>query len=427
MLSSFSSRHRAATLALALAASPALHAQTAVPTFTVSNATELATLLKAVTGDTLILLNPGDYGDLVLRDIKTGRNVTVRSRYASNRATLGRVSVRNTTRIRFDQVNFQGPRLPTEGRTVSTVIVRESDMIHFTNCNFWGSLNGDPNDDGILLRFTASTNSVVLNNVFREAMVAISAGDSRNMQWIGNNISTVREGINIFGTQSITVDRTLFTGIFPNAAEGDHSDAIQIFTGIAVRPTKYVTLSNNAMLFWNTVSQGIFIRNESGNAAFNPARITIANNLYYGQVRHAISASDVAGVTMRGNTVLPAPGMVYIPSLNPNNSSGVVADRNITPLILSNVPYTSTKNTMLATSKSAGVDIAAQFVGAVNISNPAIANFAVAAGSTAAANGSGFVPVADIGGMGLSSAVSHFKGVQAKLRPLDGLGGFPAM
>jgi hypothetical protein len=427
MLSSFSSRHRAATLALALAATPALHAQTAVPSFTVSNSVELATLLKAVSTDTLILLNPGVYDDLALRDVKTGRNVTIRSRYAANRATLGRVSVRSSSRIRFDQVNFHGPRLPTEGYTVSTVTVRESDMIHFTNCNFWGSLNNDTNDDGILLRFMASTNSVVLNNVFREAKVAITSGDSTYMHWIGNNISNVREGINLYATQAITIDRNLFTGVFPNTAAGDHSDAIQIFTGMATRPTRSVTLSNNAMLFWNTVSQGIFIRNESGNAALDPAAITINNNLYYGQVRQAISANNVQGATLRSNTVLPAPGMVYVPALLANGSSSVVMDRNITPLIISNVAYTSTRNTMVATSKSTGVDIAAQFIGAVNIASPKIANFTVAAGSTAALNGSGFVPVTDIGGMSLASATTRYAAVQTKLHPRDGLGIFPTM
>jgi hypothetical protein len=186
-------------------------------------------------------------------------------------------------------------------------------------------------------------------------------------------------------------------------------------------------MTNNAILLANSLSQGIFIRNESGNATLSPASFTILNNVYFGNVRHAITASDINGVTIRANTVVPSPVVLNVPAITANNSVTVVTDRNITPMISSNVAYTSTKNTFLATSRTTGVDIAAQFVGAVNIEQPAIASFQVAVGSTAALNGSGFVPVSDIGGMSLSSAATHFTSVQTRLRPLDGRGIFPTM
>ncbi len=418
MLSTFSSRLRAATVALACAAAPAAHAQ-GVATFTVATSQELAMMLSVIRTDAVILLEPGTYADVTLIDLNAGRNITIRSQSLTNRATLGRVNVRRSSRIRFDQVNFHGPRRAGEGDTVSAVMVRESNDIHFTNCRFTGTANNDPNDDGIALRFLIASNVIVLNNQFREARVAVGVTDSTNVQIIGNDVRIVREGVNFAGVQSAKIDRNYFADIWPNFDEDDHSDAVQVFTGTATRNSKSVQITNNAIILNSDRSQGIFIRNETGNPTFNPAGFNIANNTYYGVVRHAVTINNMRGATITRNTVVAAPGMIVVPSINVFESEAVVVTKNIMPLYLGVTPTTYSGNVLLKNIKGPGVEPATQFQGPVDIVDPPLANFRIRAGSAAALAGAGAAFISDIGGMTVSSAELRYTNLRAAMG-LDG-------
>lgn len=419
MSMSFQSRLGAATMALALLAAPA---RAQVPTFTVSNAQELGMMLSVIRTQAVVLLNPGTYADVSLQNIRPTGDITIRSANPANRATLGRVLVRASERIRFDQVNFHGPRRPGEGETISSVMVREADMIHFTNCRFTGTPNNDPNDDGILLRYLKATNIIVLNSVFREARVALSATDSTNVQFVGNNIRVVREGINLAGVHSATLDRNFFADIWPFVEDGDHADAIQVFTGTATRNTKSVQITNNAIILNSDTSQGIFIRNETGNPTFNPAGFNITNNIYYGVVRHAITINNMKTATISRNTVVAAPGMIVVPSINAFVSEAVSVTRNIMPLYLGVTPGAYAANVLLANPKGPGVDTAAQFTGAVNIVDPPLTNFRVRAGSAAALAGAGATYVSDIGNMTAAGAELRYANLRTRMAsgtPID--------
>jgi hypothetical protein len=414
----YKSRILAATLLCALGAATIPTAANAA-TYTVSTAAELSALLQSVRTDTTILLNPGNYGSITILDVRSAK-IRIASRLATDRAVFKRVYVRFSSNIRFDQVNFNGPRLPGETDTVSGVMVRQADNIHFTNARFHGSMNGDANDDGILLRFLDSSNGIVLNSEFREARVAVGASNSTNMQLIGNNVSLAREGFNFSGVNNVFVDRNIFTNIRPNTAEGDHSDAIQFYTGTAVRPNTVVQITNNVMLLPHASVQGIFVRNEKTLSTLNPRTFHIANNLYFGTVRNGIFAANVKGVNIKSNTLMYAPNFIYEAGVVMRDCVDATASNNTTPFLLEyNTAPTVFSNVILKGARTPGVLPSTQFTGNTAVATATMAAFGIVAGSTSAVTPSGFRVVGDIGGMTLASATTRYTSAVSRTAATD--------
>jgi hypothetical protein len=130
---------------------------------------------------------------------------------------------------------------------------------------------------------------------------------AQNVRFAHNIMRNVREGMQIQGGSHIQIDSNRFEELRP--FKGDHTDAIQFFTTGLTKPDDAaahdVIITNNIIIAANT-SQGIFMGDElrlrqSGRGY---KRFLVEGNLIIGAVWHGITASPVAGLTIRRNLVL---------------------------------------------------------------------------------------------------------------------------
>ena len=114
---------------------------------------------------------------------------------------------------------------------------------------------------------------------------------------------------------------------------------MQINAGVKEGSSR-VVISDNVILQGSNGTQGIFIRAE--DLTNRHSDFTIENNLYNGNARNAITLIGVDGATVRGNTVTSAPPSSLVPGggleagINLTDTTKVVVDRNLAPLLLAN-------------------------------------------------------------------------------------------
>ncbi|QMW22213.1 right-handed parallel beta-helix repeat-containing protein [Sandaracinobacteroides saxicola] len=364
--------------------------------FTVSSAAELTALLRTLTQPAEVQLSPGNYGEVRLTGV-TAR-VTLRSANPAARATFDRLWISDSAAVTVSGIDIALRLGANEGVTTAGMLVRNSRDISLVDMGFSGSPDDNPNNDGLLLRLLNVTRALVLNCRFAEARAALFVERSRGVIVASSEVSIAREGFNFSTVQSVLVDRNRFTAIRPNLDAGDHADAIQFFVG-AGSGSSGVTISNNAMLLHDTVSQGIFVRNESGLAANAFRNFAILNNAYVGQVRNGVTVIGLEGGLIAGNTLLAAPGWVLEPALTARDSIDIVMERNIAPWhLFINTPGAAANSVTLANrSNPGGPGVNSQVTGDPAVAPLTAGDFTVRPGSLAATLGAGFVEVGFIG------------------------------
>ncbi|QMW23461.1 right-handed parallel beta-helix repeat-containing protein [Sandaracinobacteroides saxicola] len=384
---------------------------TATTVFQASSSAQIISLLRTITQPADIVLAPGNYGMLNLQNINPAAPVRIRSADANRRAVFTDMVIRDSSRLRFEAIEVRHILQPGEGNTTAGAVVRGGRDIHFVSCTFTGSVNNDPNDDGLMLRFMRTTGGLVMNSSFREARMALLIDDVSAFTFASNRVSVAREGLNLTGVRGVVIDANHFSDIRPNLALGDHSDAIQVYAGAIPMASRHITVSNNAMKLTSHQAQGFFVRNETGDPAFNHSDITVINNLYFGTMRSAFSLANVDRGLIARNTAVSSPDVVHEPGILARNSTGITIERNIAPHFL-NIASTPTmrNNVDLADVRNpGGASPAAQFVGNIGISLTRVEDFNVRSGSQSAGLGAGFTPVRNIGSVPLAEVDARYR------------------
>lgn len=263
-----------------------------------SNSSELLTGLgEAVSGDT-ILLEPGVYSGLSIREIYFSGLVTISSRDPAHPAVFTDLFVRDSMGLRFSNLEFAAD--PDSG--VYPFQVLGSDDVHFSGIYAHGSLDGDPGNDTAALMIRNSSNVSVVDSEFEQLWHGINFLDSDNVWIEGNAFHDLRtDGIRGGGTSDITVQYNSFTNFF--AADGDHGDAIQFWTSRTATSAGDIVITGNVVTRGEGgILQGIFLRDESG--AFPFQHVVVTNNLVIGGSNHGITVTG-NDVLVAGNKVLP--------------------------------------------------------------------------------------------------------------------------
>lgn len=384
-------------LPIAAALFAAMPATAQTPTFTVSTPTQLAALLPQLTQASIVLLAPGNYGEMFVRNLRPSGEVVFRSANPANPAVFRTLFLRDSSNVRLDGLVFNRPRAPGEADTVNALMIRDSSRIAVTGSRFFSNLNNDPMDDGYLMRIMNSEDVVVLDSDFRDGHVAILSDWSRGVLVASSRFQDLREGINFAGGERLRVERSYFTRLSPNLDAKDHTDCVQVFQLRDASPARQVQVTNNVMIPVNPLSQGIFIRN-----SLDPSRrhegVRVVNNLYFGGARQGISVQNADRAFVSRNSVLSAPVITRAPGMSLVGSTNVQFQRNITAVLsTTGAQLEQSGVVMLAWDKFPGADQQAQFVGSLAQAVPAIAHFSIAPGSAAAAANAGFTPVSEIG------------------------------
>lgn len=119
-----------------------------------------------------------------------------------------------------------------------------------------------------------------------------------------NDIRDIREGLEIQGAKNLVIERNRFERFRP--FNGDHADAIQIFTTGLTHPedtgARDIIIRDNLMLL-GSKAQGIFCGDEIGLGAkgLGYARFLIENNIIIGAGWHGITVGWADGLIIRNN------------------------------------------------------------------------------------------------------------------------------
>lgn len=367
-------------------------------TVTVSTTAELNLAIKAAKGGETILLAPGDYGAIAIKNKVMTGTVTIKSADGTHDAVFSDLRIDKSAGFAFNDIDVHRPLKAGEFDFTQAVYVSNSQRIDFVGSDFTGSLDNNCWNDGTALRVSDSTDVRVIDSTFEQWGQAAGFGHDTRLVVAGNTVTNVREGFNFAADDNVTIARNSFSNFKPNYAAGDHSDAIQFFNNGTDAGSNHVVIRDNVILQGaNGGSQGIFIRAE--NLALKHTDFLIENNLYNGDARHGITLNGVDGATVRGNTVTTGIGGRLEAGINVSNSSAVLVDHNIAPLLLdsgANKTLVWRDNIDLYdTAGGKGVTLASIFAGTAAGTN--VSAYALKAGGAAALAHAGFNMVDGIG------------------------------
>lgn len=299
----------------------------------VSNATDLTKAIKtSVAGDT-ILLEPGNYGTVVVNSINRGA-VTIKSADSNAEAVFDTLVVSRSSDFTFSGIEVSHALTATETEAFRMVRVQFSSDINFVDMNIHGSLNNNPNDDGIGFSSSRSDRITVLDSKFTELNIAAGFGTGSDIIFAGNTIENTREGLNIAQIDGALVERNYITNILPDLSRGDHADAIQVHAGGTFLASNDLTFRHNVIKVGSSVAHGIFIRSEKGAQGVVHTNVTVEDNYYEGNARHGISMDYVHNAKVFDNSVREFGTKGLVPAIQMTNvKNGAIYD-NIAPLFL---------------------------------------------------------------------------------------------
>jgi parallel beta-helix repeat protein len=269
---------------------------------TVSNSQGLLSALKQAKDGDVILLEAGNYSDVVLKGLKFS-DVTVQSKDAGRPAVLQDLLVRDSSGLTFRGLEFNvDPAKP-----LNSFQVMKSSDIHFDRLHVHGTLNGNPADDKVGLMIRESKDVSITNSEFQQLWHAVSFLDNQKLVITGNKFHDLRtDGIRGGGTSDVLISKNSFTDFYP--ADGDHPDAIQFWTTNTTTAASNIVITDNLVTRGNGgIMQGIFLRDQVGTLPFE--NVTIANNLVVGGMYNGISVQGSSNLKIENNTVVALPGM----------------------------------------------------------------------------------------------------------------------
>lgn len=258
-----------------------------------------AALLKALEtakGGDVLLLEPGDYGLVRLRDLTFDGQVTIASRNLADLAVLTGLTLNGCAGLTFRDLHLDY----SKPWAVWNTQVTDCRSINLLNLHAHGSKNGYPGDDQNAALIRNSTGVRVAGSEFYEFAHAVSTMGGGDISIDGNSFHDLRsDGVMCAGTSNIRVVGNAFTDFFP--ADGDHPDAIQFLTrGTTGKAHDIVVTGNLIVRGAGGIVQGVFITDQ---ILTGYERVTVTDNVVLGGMYNGIMISNVTGAVLASNHV----------------------------------------------------------------------------------------------------------------------------
>lgn len=313
----------------------------------------LAAIGKAKSGDTVQVAS-GTYSGVKLSDIAINGNVTITSADASRPAVFTDMTMRGSSGLTLRGLEFYAD--PAKGDNVfqvskSSNIVLDKLWVH-------GSMNGHPGDDVAPMIVRDSNNVTVSNTKFEQVWNALSILNNDGVKILNNSFSDIRtDGIRGGGTSNLQISGNYFTDFYPkwgvNGQDGDHPDAIQLWTTNTTVAAKNITITDNVVVRGKgDAIQGIFLRDEQNKLPYENVKIT--GNTVIGAMANGISVDGVKGLTVQDNRVIET-GTQKSNIRVQNAVDAAVSNNEATGYVYIDSPTVKKVGNILAEAASSGV------------------------------------------------------------------------
>ena len=263
----------------------------------VTSAGELSATLKVASSGDTILLAPGTYSAMNIKNLSFDADVTIRSQDVGNPAVITSLNIQNSKGLSFENLEFS----TSSATDPFSYRVTKSEGVHFKNLDVHGSLNGDPSDDKSAFLIRDSKDVSVVNSKFQELSHGINHLDSSNLTISDNSFANMRsDGILGGGTSNILIARNTFTNFYP--ADGDHPDAIQFWSKNTTASAQNIVIIDNVITQGvGGLMQGIFMRDTTGLVFVD---VTITGNEIVGGLNNGIMVEGARNLLIDNNVVL---------------------------------------------------------------------------------------------------------------------------
>ncbi len=312
--------------------------------FNVSNSSQLEAALRDASGGDEIRLAGGDYGELNLKGMQFSSEVTITSANPGDMASFSKLRMDDTSNVTLNAIEFDYEYVRGDGENISKFRIENSTDIKITNSIFDGDIlsgtgtEGDGSGYGRGLHITGSEGVEVSNTEFHSWWKAVSIGTSTDVDFIGNNIHTIRsDGINIGRSHDVLIENNYIHDFQAAIGSDDHRDMIQIKRSSEDGSSGITIRSNVFDMGDGDHTQTIFAGGDNANPN-DPTDwhrdIVIDNNLIYNSHTHGITFSLTDGLTVTNNTLISIPregkGGITIPKINiTSDSRDVTIEGNI--------------------------------------------------------------------------------------------------
>ncbi|MCE7798511.1 right-handed parallel beta-helix repeat-containing protein [Sphingobium sufflavum] len=261
----------------------------------------MSALKNAKNGD-VIKLAEGEYSAVNIKNIDIPGNVTITSANAKNPAVFTDLAVRNSSGLTFSNIEFSEK---VAGRDNGFLVLGSSD-IHFDKLDVHGLANLGSGKESALMLIRNSSDISVTNSEFSNGQHGLGLLDNDGVTVTGNSFHDLRtDGVRGGGTSNLVIDGNMFTDFYPG--EGDHPDAIQLWTTNTNRTAENITITNNLITRGDGEPvQGIFLRDQLGVLPYE--NVTITGNMVVGGMYNGIAVNGVNGGVIANNTVLGVDG-----------------------------------------------------------------------------------------------------------------------
>lgn len=288
----------------AMAAAGAMTCAAQAATIDVSTNAQLVAAAKAAKGGDIIRVKPGNYGDLVLKDVNPASGVSIVAYNSTRPPVFTNIIVRESSNLRLTRLTVNSPAPEPGVTSLSATNIWNSSDIRMRGMVITGVPGGGLANEANGLRIRDSRGVQVADSRFLELRNGIVADGSSHMAISDNRFDRIRiNGILSNSASASTIARNRIASFYPE--EGDHPDAIQIFTS-GVR-TSGLTIADN-LLISNGAGQmqGVFISNNVGTRSLLD-RITITGNVMSGTMWNGIAAFQAANLTVTSNKLYSNP------------------------------------------------------------------------------------------------------------------------
>lgn len=277
----------------------------------------LAALSEGVGGDILILA-PGDYGELDLRGTQNTVPAVIRSADSNNPAVISNLYARSFKDLLLEDLHFRYRFNPDDPQNIrpfqffdcSDLVIRSSQFEGDEAQGISQTADGRGYGIGLSVRgcFNTTLHELHISRFYR----GIVLSESETIRVTKNELTDLRmDGINVAQVADIEISENYIHSFNRSTDPADHADMIQFWTGSTEWPSEKIIIRDNILNAGRGLyTQSIFMRNERADKVDGADRslyykdILIENNLIINAHAHGITVGETIGLEIRRNTLL---------------------------------------------------------------------------------------------------------------------------
>ncbi len=295
----------------------------------VSSAAQLRSALQAASPGDVIVLAPGNYGNVDLSGISKSGEVKIGSANPANPAVFTGMTMNNVRNITLNGIKFQyngpnkyGPDAILELSRATNVQVLnslfEGKMVNQIGANatphYYPNAGSIPNlkksiGSGLGLSVNGSENVLISGSTFYNLQVGSNVNTASNSKLIGNSYRNISlDAMDFGGVENFLVEGNTVANMSDPPGQG-HGDMIQIRN--FGTPVNNLIIRNNILVAgpdsegdMHEIYAGNPVATTTGNKSDFFKDITVEGNKIYGAQFHGITLGQTVGANVINNTLL---------------------------------------------------------------------------------------------------------------------------